>query len=110
MKKVQLLDFCLPDYFSGYPIPVAAVPVWSTMTNKEVAQELENELDFLADFGVKDNDLALYESYIEELLKKPEDVFIEAEDMTEDEDFECPYLFFSITNEVKRHGINFLNP
>jgi len=32
MKKIQLLDVCLPDYFQGYSGTVLAVPVSGSMT------------------------------------------------------------------------------
>lgn len=113
MKKVELLTFDYPDYFSGYPTPVISIPVYGTMTNKEVAKAIDQEIGTLIDMGVKDTDIAFYDQYIEKLLKEPDDIFVEYE-LTEAEEnddfFEPCCLFFGITNKVHSNGLTFLNP
>jgi len=48
-KQFVLLDYCLPDYFTGYHRPVMAIPVYSTMTHKDVADAISEELNYYFD-------------------------------------------------------------
>jgi hypothetical protein len=110
MKKVALLDICLSDYFTGYHLPVCAVAVFGKMTNKDIAESIKSEMNAVWEYLFDDNPAheKLYNDYINELLAKPNDVFVELD--KEDEEYECCYAHFSVINPVYANGIMFLNP
>ena len=62
----MLLDFCLPDYFTGYHKEVCAIPIYRTMTHGEVADEIESEMDYDERF-YENEDTPIWEAYLEEL-------------------------------------------
>ena len=107
MKKVALLDYCVPCYFGGYQRTVIAVPVFGMMTHKEVAEEIKREVDALHEM-IDPGDMPLYDEFVEEMAEKGDEVYVEQEEL--DEDVEPAYLYFSVINPVTRHGITFLNP
>ena len=107
MKHVALLDYCMPDYFGGYQRTVIAVPVFGTMTCKEVAEEIKREVDALYEM-IDPEDMPLYDELVAEMEEKGDEVYVEQEEL--DEDVEPAYLYFSVINPVIRHGIMFLNP
>ena len=108
MKKLALLDYTTSDYFSGYHLPVIAIPVFSTLTNKEISEELKREFDYTYELyeEIKEYEVLLNE-YCEDLDKDPDIVFVECEDNSED--FEPAYLYFSIIDPVYNNGIMFLS-
>lgn len=112
MKKVALLDICLPDYFTGYHLPALSVCLPSgTITCEEMADMIDSELNAVWDYINPDDDdtiTALYDAYIEELRKEGYAVFYESEDSEDSE--ECAYAYFSMINPVTVHGITYLNP
>lgn len=111
MKQVQLLDICFPDYFTGYHLPVLSIPVFGTMTNKDIADAIDSYLDVTWEYiNPEDNEeiTALYDAYIAKLNADPDAVFCELDEVGEDQ--ECCYAYFSIINPVTVHGITFLNP
>jgi len=109
MKKVALLDVCLPDYFSGYHLPVIAVPVCGTITNGEMADSINEEVDAIGhDFDFTDDDYKLYDEYVELLRKNANDIFYQGE--FDDDMDDSVYAYFSIINPTYVGGLMFLNP
>lgn len=107
MRALNLLDYCQNDYFTGYHLPVLQIPVYNTMTCKEVAEELQEEFDFYYDMFENISDFEnLLNSFCEDLRKQGDKIYVESEDIQEGE--ECAYLFFSITDIKQVNGINFL--
>ena len=109
MKKVALLDICLPDYFTGYHLPVIAIPVYGTMTYEDMAAEIQNEVNSIGfDFDFTDEDYQLYDNYTNELKQNPSAIFCKVDEIAEDCE-DCAYAYFSIINPVTKNGITFLN-
>lgn len=107
-KKVALLDYCMSDYFSGYNLPCIAVSVYQTISCEDMAKEIQNELNITFDYmDLSDEDEQLYKDYCAELKAKGKEVFIEQDELNEDD--ECAYAYFSIINPVFVNGITFLN-
>ncbi len=108
-KKIALLDYCLPDYFSGYSLPVLQVGIYKTITFEEMAQDIEQEINFSFDYlNLSEEDEKLYKKYCEELKAKGSEIFIQQDELNEEE--ECAYAYFSIINPVFNNGLMFLNP
>lgn len=110
-KTVELLDFCLPDYFSGYPKPVVAIPVYCNMTSEEVQEAYNDELNAIwehLEYGYTKEELKLLEDYGKDVsnFNAIEDIE-EVEDM---EDIEPAYLYFAVCQMTYSNGIRFLNP
>jgi len=112
MKQLALLDYCLPDYFSGYHLPVIAIPVYGNMSHKDVADEIQSEAnyiwDYLIDNGSEERWNELITLYCDELRKNKDAIFVEQDELSEEE--EPSYLYFSITNPVYKYGMWFTNP
>lgn len=111
MKTVELLDFCLPDFFSGYPKPVIAVAVFGNMTAEEVQtaynEELNNFWECL-EYEYKTDELKLLEDYGKDVSNfHPIEDMEEVEDM---EDIEPAYLYFAVCQMTYSNGMRFLNP
>ncbi len=108
MKKLALLDFCLPDYFKGYHLPVLQIPVFETITNFELSEDLQSEFNFCFDmFEDVPEFESLLDSFCSELLQSPLNVFVEQTKLEEDEEPMC--LYFSIIEPKTVNGITFLN-
>lgn len=111
--QIALLDICLSDYFTGYHLPCLAIPIYRTISCKEIAGEMENELNAIYDYiNPEDNkDIAnLYDRYINGLKSKGDEIFYQCDDISEIEDIEPQYAYFSIINPVFSSGMQFLNP
>jgi hypothetical protein len=111
--KIALLDICLPDYFTGYHLPCLAIPIYSTITHKEIAEEIKSELNSTYDYINPDDNKdieRLYDSFILDLKSKGDEIYYECEDISEIEDIEPQYAYFSIINPTFSNGIQFLNP
>ena len=117
-KQVALINHCLPDYYTGYHRPTLQIPCTETMTNKDVADAILNEINYSFEYltdsqnGYSENEIELFEEYAKELQTKPNDVFIEYMpeiDNDDDEFCDIPYLFFVIASPVFRYGMWFLN-
>ena len=109
MKQVSLLDICVPDYFTGYHLPVLSVPLQGTVTCGDMAELIEDELNATYDYINPECDPAidvLYDTYIADLKEKDNEIFYESES---DEDIECVYAYFSVINPVRVYGLTFLN-
>jgi hypothetical protein len=109
MKTIELLDICLPDYFTGYSLPVLAVPMYGKTTFKELADLLKGEFNACFEYINEENSeeiTSLYETYFLELSNK-EGLFFDAEEIGED--IEPAYAYFSICNMKTINGITFLN-
>lgn len=108
--KIEYLDTCLPDYFSGFHNPVIGVPVDNATTKRELVEAIKQEIDecweLYEDFleGLSDEQLI---KVIHSVLKStahmnslayPDKPFI---DLTEEDDifFEGPYAYFGLVNE-----------
>lgn len=100
--EVCNLDVCPSDYFSGYQFPVIAVPVYKNMTNKEVADSIQSEINSTYDYlreSFSKKDIKLFEKYCEELLTKPENEnfsYLEEVDEEENDFYESCYLYISL--------------
>jgi len=118
MKTVELLDFCLPDYFTGYHKPVIAVPVYGIMTQKEIGEEILSELNSIYDFisqGYSEEEIDLIEKHAFSLINNDTGIFKEGIDpsygMTDDDEFFEPcYLYFAVCQITYANGLMFLNP
>lgn len=108
--KIEYLDTCLPDYFSGFHNPVIGVPVDNTTTKKELVEYIEQEInaccEMYEDFlnGLSDEQLT---NIIYAVLKTtdnmdslvyPDKPF---DDQTEEDDifFEGPCAYFGLVND-----------
>lgn len=107
MKGLALLDYCQPDYFSGYHKPVIAVPVYGSMTNNEVADAILDELSACFDMYDEETEQAA-DFYCALLRENGDDIFIQEE--TIPEDWDCAYMYFGVINPLTVNGITFLNP
>ena len=110
MKKLALLDFCISDYFTGYSRPVIAIPVYGSMTNKEVAEAISDEIDAIYDYlisGYSRTELLLMDHYCEQLMTDPENIFVTQDEMGYE--YEPAYLYLGIIKPVYRYGLQFLN-
>ena len=111
MKTLALLDYCLSDYFTGYHRAVLVVPVFETMTNKDVSEAIQDELNQVYDYFVQSHsktEMLLIDHFCDELLKDPNTVYVEQiEEIGEFDD--CPYLHFGIIKPVYSNGMMFLN-
>jgi len=112
MKQFNCIGADYSDYWKGYHIPTVVVPVYESMTNKEMEEEINKELHYYYDLYEEwenDKDKALIKEYRDMLLKNPDEVFIDPEyeeDMKEMEPINC---YFSFCNPKTVGGINFLN-
>ena len=112
MKKLALLDFCPSDYFRGYSAPVIAVPVYDTMTNKEVSEAIQSEINLCFDLYEGDEIIEFADDFCKELLQKPDEMYVSEQinlDINIDEGGECLYLYFGVIDPVYSNGIMFLN-
>lgn len=116
MKKVALLDICLPDYFTGYSLPVLQIALYGKMTNAQLSESIMSELNYMFDYINPDDDkeiTKLYEDYCLELNKTGGETFFKGDsDYNEDVDndfYEPAYAYFSIIEPVYKNGIMFLN-
>tara|TARA_R110000868_G_C10705596_1_gene749511 strand:+ start:407 stop:763 length:357 start_codon:yes stop_codon:yes gene_type:complete len=111
--KIALLDICMSDYFSGYHLPCLAVSIYRTVTFKEIAEEMESEYNSIYESINPNEDKEidnLYDNYFAELKAKGSEIFFECEDISQIEDSEPLYAYFSIINPTYKYGLNFLNP
>ena len=111
--EVCLLDHCTPDYFTGYHMPVIQVGVWGTLTHKEVAEAIQEEINFTWDYlcgdeAYTEEEIKLFEKYCDKLMETPNEVFVESEIIEDNEDTE--WLYFALCKPVTMYGITFLNP
>lgn len=113
MKKEKVAFLCMdmPDYFSGFHYPVCQIPVFGNMTNNDVADAIESELQQVWEYLFYEHPEheKLYREYIRELRKKPDAIFVEyTPEETEDDFFVGPYLFFSVIEEKYNNNIKFI--
>ena len=112
-KKIALLDICSPDYFTGYHLPCLAVSIYKTITFAEIAKEIESEYNYTYDYINPNDDKEIdemYDNLIAEYKSKGNEIYFECEDISEIEDIDPNYAYFSIINPVTVQGITFLNP
>lgn len=118
--KIALLSIDSPSYFSGYHLSVLQIALTQkTYTNKEMAQEIEDEINSFGFFQFEDfpQHQQLYIDYINDLLKKPNDLFFDGSDMdqtyfdmlgSEDLD-EYLYFYFAPISPKIINNITFLD-
>lgn len=118
--EVCLLDICTSDYFSGYFMPVLAIPIYKGMTNKDLAKEIPSEINAVYEYLCNEDmdrlftedELKLFYRYANKLKREKtykimnDSYFPEDE---ENEDFETAYIYLSLCKPVNRYGMNFLN-
>ena len=122
MKTIELLDVCLPDYFTGYHRPVIAVPVHNGMTFDELSKEIENELNYSWDYlcnqnnGFSKTEVLIIDDYVrrlkEDQVYKDSGLFIGTDELEEDENeeyIESVYAYFSLCRLNRKYGITFLD-
>ena len=114
--EVCMLDVCFSDYFTGYHMPVVAVPVYETMTAQQLSEAIQDEInatwEYLCDednkeYTYTEEEMEIFDAYCEELAKDGDAVAIDSIQVEEDE--ECAYAYFALCSPVKRYGITFLN-
>lgn len=111
MKKFALIGFDTPQYFGGYHLPLVQIPVYGNMTNEEVAEQVQTEMNLnweLYESWVNQEDQELISEYIDSLLETPEAIFVKPE-YVEEVGEEPNYLYFSFCNPKVINGITFLN-
>lgn len=111
--KVLLLAVCPSDYFGGYHLPCIAVAIYRTMTFKDIADSFEEEFNACYDYINPNDDKdieRLYDDYINELKSIGDEIFCETEDISEIDDIDPQYAYFSIVNIKCLNGLKFLNP
>jgi len=113
-KTVELLDFCLPDYFSGYPKPVIAIPVYEAMTKNEVGKAIQDEINAIYEYlehRYSEEEIKLLEDYANSLKGDNEEFINPKYDVNiEDDFFEPAYLYFAVCEITYSNGMRFLNP
>jgi len=118
MKQFNFIGSDYSDYWPGYHLPVVVVSVLNPMTNKEMEQSINEELNYYYDLYEEwenNEDKALIQRYRNELLENPDDIFIDPEyDELYTEDMEGMEInpincYFSFCNPKTVGGINFLN-
>ena len=111
--EVCILDICTSDYFCGYQFPVIAVPVYKNMTNIEISDAIQDEINSIYDYLTSvfsDEDIQLFEKYCIELQSNPDVVNFEyLPDDFENDSFDSAYMYISLCSPVYRYGIKFLN-
>lgn len=117
MKTVELLDFCHPDYFSGYSKPIIAIPVYGEMTQGEIGEAILAEINYTYDYlqgGYSDDEIKMFEDYakgLSDTLDHFEDGINPDYEVDVDDDmFEPAYLYFAICEMTYSNGMKFLNP
>jgi hypothetical protein len=119
MKKLALLDICHPEYFSGYHLPVFAIPMYDGVTFEDVAKQIETDINvdytyYITKDGIKEKDEKLIHQFVNEYKSKGNEVFYKDENecIVEDQityDDDCPYAYFSIVDLKVINGITFLS-
>ena len=117
--EVAILDICTPDYFSGYSYPVLQVEVYSGMTNKNLAYQINQAIDCDYEYLVNDygqsyteDEIKLFEKFADEVKNNPDQVINlpKSECEFEDECFcDSVYLFLGLCKPVRKYGMQFLN-
>lgn len=111
--RIALLDICLSDYFTGYSLPCLSVAIYGPMSCKAMAEAITDELNATYDYINPDNNTdidKLYDTYIDELTSMGDEIFFQCEDISDIEDVEPLYAYFSIINPIHSNGMSFLNP
>ena len=110
-KRITLLDFCLPDYFTGYHRPVLAIAVFEPMTGIELAHAMRDEIDCSWDYltdgpnGYSEEEMKLFDEYASK-IEYSTDV-LGSKELGESQ--EPKYLYLGICELVYRYGMWFLN-
>ncbi len=115
-KPVILLTFTgLPDYYSGSSkTPVSIIQTQGVYTAKELADEIDSEINMLWELmesSYTEEELAVWDAYVEELRTKGDEVVYEDKDFIEPSDGEdSGVLIFELCRPTYANGIQFLNP
>jgi hypothetical protein len=116
-KKIQVLDICLPDYFTGYSKTVIQIPIYQkSFSCEDMAHEIENEINMVWEMMEEthtEDELVVWDNYIDELKKQGSEIFYEDRnyiDTSDDDMAECAYIYFGLTNPTTVNGLTFLNP
>lgn len=121
MKKLALLDVTTSDYFSGYHLPVFAIPMHDGITFEDVANQIKWELNcdydyYITEDGITKEDEELIHQFVREYKSKGKEVFYQTEKCSEDilneadaDDYFDTYAYFSIVDMKTINGITFLS-
>jgi hypothetical protein len=116
-KQIQVIDICLPDYFSGYSKTVIQIPIYQkSFTCEQIANDIESELNMLWELMEETHspeELQIWGNYVNELKERKDELFYEDENYVEQDENDmqdCAYIYFGLTNPVNVNGITFLNP
>ena len=109
-KQFALLDVCYPDYFSGYHRTVIGVNLDPVMNNKDIADSLKLELNYI-DTDFSKTEYLIVEEFINSLMDEPDaeywrDDAVNMEDAPEDYQ---TYAYYSLIKPVYAHGLMFLD-
>jgi hypothetical protein len=115
--EVCQLDTCLPDYFTGYHMPVVAIPVYNGMTNKDIAEAIQSEInsswEYLQndDHGFTEKEMKLFDTFCNKLKREKTRIIVKGFEEPEDDDqeIESPYMYLSLCKPVHKYGMTFLN-
>jgi len=115
-KQVLNLDFCLPDYFSGYHRPTIGVFVYEAMTAAEVGEAIKDEVnatwEYLTygDNGYNESEIKLIDSFADDLIERGSEIVVKPEEVPEDmegENMEWPCLYFGVGTPKMVNGLMF---
>src|ERR1035437_7348926 len=91
--EVCQLDTCLSDYFTGYHMPVIAIPVYNGITNHDIANDIQGEINASWEYlcneehGFTEEEMKLFDTFCTELKSKPEEIIIKGlEEIDEEND------------------------
>jgi hypothetical protein len=101
---------CFSDYFSGYPYPVIAIPVYGTLTNLMMASHIKEQVNWdyeNLNYVYSQEDIKLFEEFAEELKQKPNEIFYEPDQeymdmLEEDEDIEPDHIYMGLCKPVTK--------
>lgn len=115
-KQVLNLDFCLPDFFSGYHRPIICVFVYEAMTAEEVGEAIKDEVNYLWDYltsgddGYNESEIKLIDTFADELINRGSEIVAEPEEVPEGmegDEIEWPCLYFGIGSPKMMNGLMF---
>jgi len=118
-KTIELLDVCYPDYFTGYHRPVLAIPVYNNMTFTELADSIQEEMNYNWDYltngsnGYTKTEFLIIDEYVNKLRTDPvykdSALFIGEELEYNEQGEDSIYAYFALCRLNTKYGATFLD-